>query len=308
MTTIQLQTVELKNLRVTPFFEDATSTLSYIVFDQASLDAVVIDPVLDFDPASGKTNTTSIQALAQFVHNHSLRVRLILETHAHADHLSGSQALKRRYDAPIAIGERIPEVQATFAPLFGLPPTFRQDGSQFDRLLHDGEMIQAGTVTISVLGTPGHTPACSSYRIENSVFTGDALFMDDSGTGRCDFPRGSADDLYDSIHEKLYRLPDETLAFVGHDYQPGGRGVACQTTIGSAKRNNIQLKQETSRPDFVHFRSERDKTLAAPRLLLPSIQINIDAGRMPPADAAGKRSLRLPLNLGRATRDDGNPE
>lgn len=194
-------------------------------------------------------------------------------------------------------------MQKTFAPLFGTDiPT---DGSQFDRLLADGERVVLGSLVIDVIATPGHTPACSSYRIGDALFTGDTLFMDDAGTGRCDFPGGDAAVLYRSVHETLYRLPDATRVFVGHDYQPNGRALAFQTTIGSAKRSNVQLQDATTEADYVRFRTERDRTLAAPRLLFPSVQVNIDAGRLPRPDATGQRRLQLPLNLGRPTLDDG---
>ncbi len=289
------------------FFDEATSTVTYIVFDAEAKDAVVIDSVLDFDPASGRTSLTSAAALADFIRANGLNLRLVLETHAHADHLSAAQYLKRLFGAPVAIGERIREVQATFKPILGLDAEFPVDGSQFDRLLKDGERVRAGALEIVVMATPGHTSGCVSYKIGDAVFTGDTLFMDDYGTGRCDFPKGSPEALYVSVHDRLYALPDDTRVFVGHDYQPGGRALAFQTTIGSAKRHNVQLNASTSAAEFVRFRAARDKTLTAPRLLFPSVQVNIDAGRLPPEDAAGRRLLHLPLNLGVRTLDDGTP-
>lgn len=277
-------------------FDPATSTLTYVVFDEASRDAVVIDPVLDYDPLASQTSIDSAERLIAFVKQHDLNVRWILETHAHADHLTGAQLLKKRLEAPVAIGERITVVQQTFKKLFDLPH-LATDGSQFDRLLRDGEVLEAGTLNIEAIATPGHTPACMSYKIDDAVFTGDALFMPDYGTGRCDFPRGSADDLYASVHDKLYALPDETRVFVGHDYQPGGREVRWETTIGESKRHNPQLRAETSRPDFVKFRTERDATLKPPRLIFQSVQVNIDAGRLPRPHVNEVRYLRLPLNL-----------
>lgn len=231
----------------------------------------------------------------------------MLETHAHADHLSGSQYLKRRFDAKVAIGARIREVQGVFRDVFDLPSDFAIDGSQFDRLLDDGERIVAGTLQIEVIATPGHTPACVSYKIEDVVFTGDALFIEDYGTGRCDFPAGSADALYTSVHERLYALPDATRVLVGHDYQPNGRALRFETTIGASKAQNIQLRAETAREEFVQMRNARDATLSPPRLLYPSVQVNVDAGLLPTPHDNGRRYLRVPLDLGRAVDRDGSP-
>lgn len=292
-------------MRIHSFFDPATYTLTYVVFDPDSHAAVVIDPVLDYDPLSSRVSQGSIEQVAAFVRQHGLRLHHILETHAHADHLSGAQALKRQLGGNIVIGERITEVQAVFKRIFGLPDSFRTDGSQFDRLLADGAQLEVGSLRIEALHTPGHTPACLSYRMGDAVFTGDALFIEDYGTGRCDFPSGSAEALYESIHDKLYRLPDATRVFVGHDYMPGGRPLRSETTIGRSKRENIQLRQDTSRQDFVAFRRARDATLTAPRLLFPSVQVNIDAGRLPAAAANGTRYLRIPLNLGQPVEDDG---
>jgi glyoxylase-like metal-dependent hydrolase (beta-lactamase superfamily II) len=288
------------------FFDPATYTLTYVVFDPESRDAVVIDPVLDYDPAGSRTSTRSVEQLAAFLRDGSLRVHYVLETHAHADHLSASQWLKRRFEAKVAIGARITEVQRTFQGVFDLPASFAADGSQFDELLADGQVVQAGTLRIEVLATPGHTPACLTYKIDDAVFTGDALFIEDYGTGRCDFPAGSADELYRSVHDKLYALPDATRVFVGHDYQPGGREVRSETTIGASKRHNIQLRGDTSQEEFVTFRKARDKTLAAPRLLLPSVQVNIDAGRLPRPHDNGMRYLAIPINLGGRVDEDGS--
>jgi glyoxylase-like metal-dependent hydrolase (beta-lactamase superfamily II) len=285
------------------FYDPATYTLTYVVFDAATRDAVVIDPVLDFDPASGRTSTVSIEQVEAFVRREGLRVHAVFETHAHADHLSGSQYLRTRLGARIAIGRRITEVQQTFRPLFGNP--IAVDGSQFDVLLDDYARVQAGTLCVEVLPTPGHTPACVSLKVEDAVFTGDALFIEDYGTGRCDFPRGDAEALYHSVHDVLYTLPDATRVFVGHDYQPNGRALRFETTIGAEKRANVQLSIETTREAFVSFRRTRDAGLAAPRLLFPSVQVNIDAGRLPAPGPDGLRRLQIPLNLGATTADDG---
>lgn len=282
-------------MQIETFYDPATFTLTYVVFDPKSRDAVVIDPVLDYDPAGAATSTASIEKVEAYLRKEDLRLHYVLETHAHADHLSGSQYLKQRFDAKVAIGARIREVQAVFRDVFDLGPSFAVDGSQFDRLLEDRERLHAGTLAIEVIATPGHTPACVTFRIEDAVFTGDALFIEDYGTGRCDFPSGSADALYTSIHERLYPLPDATRVFVGHDYQPNGRELRAETTIGRSKEANIQLRTTTSRQDFVAMRNARDATLAPPRLLYPSVQINIDAGRMPQPHANGKRYLSIPL-------------
>jgi glyoxylase-like metal-dependent hydrolase (beta-lactamase superfamily II) len=294
-------------VNVRAFFDPATSTLTYVVHDPATRDAVVIDPVLDYDPAASQTSTASVEAVAAFIEAEHLRLHYVLETHAHADHLSGSQLLERRFGAKVAIGARITEVQATFQQLFDLGPGLPTDGSQFDRLLGDGEVLAAGSLSVRVLATPGHTPACVSYLIDGAVFTGDALFIEDYGTGRADFPRGSAEDLYTSVHDRLYSLPDETRVFVGHDYQPNGRALRFETTIGASKRHNVQLRAETTREEFVRFRNGRDATLSPPRLLLPSVQINIDAGRLPAPHANGRRYLSIPLNPFRPADDVGSP-
>ena len=294
-------------MNIETFFDPATSTLTYVVFDPKTRDAVVIDPVLDYDPLSSSTSTASVERVETFLRKQDLKLRFVLETHAHADHLSGSQYLKRRFDARVAIGAAITEVQKVFAEIFDIGPSFSPDGSQFDKLLADGERLRAGSLEVEVIATPGHTPACVTYRIGDAVFTGDALFIEDYGTGRCDFPRGSADALYTSVHERLYALPDATRVFVGHDYQPNGRPVRSDTTIGRSKEANVQLRASTSREEFVKHRNERDASLAAPRLLFPSVQVNIDAGRLPKPHANGRRYLTIPLNLKQATRDDGIP-
>jgi glyoxylase-like metal-dependent hydrolase (beta-lactamase superfamily II)/rhodanese-related sulfurtransferase len=280
-------------MHIHPFFDPATFTLTYVVFDPTSRDAVIIDPVLDYDVLASRTSTASVERVAAFVEERGLRVHFILETHAHADHLTGAPWLHARFGAQVAIGERIREVQATFRDLLDLPH-LATDGRQFDRLLADGERLTAGTLTIDTLATPGHTPACVSYLIGDAVFTGDALFMHDYGTGRCDFPAGSAAMLYDSV-ARLYALPEATRVFPGHDYQPGGRDVAWETTIGRSKRENPQLRAETSKEAFVALRTDRDRTLAPPRLLYPSVQINLDGGRLPPAHANGRRYLTTPI-------------
>jgi glyoxylase-like metal-dependent hydrolase (beta-lactamase superfamily II) len=299
----------MSTFAIETLYDPATFTLTYVVFDPSSKDAIVIDPVLDYDPLGSVTGTGSAEKLAALLDGKGLRLHGVLETHAHADHLSASAWLKTRYpQAKVAIGERITEVQAAFKPVFGLPAAFRTDGSQFDVLLADGQVITAGTLSVKTLATPGHTPACVTYQIGDVLFTGDALFMEDYGTGRCDFPKGSSDQLYTSIHEKLYKLPGETRVFVGHDYQPGGREVKWETTIRASKEKNVQLREATTREEFVRSRDARDATLKAPRLLFQSVQVNIDAGRLPEEAESGVRYLRVPLNLRKPTHRDGTPK
>lgn len=292
-------------MKIETRFHDATFTLTYVVYDEATRDAVVIDSVLDYDPLSSQTSTASAEALVAWIREQGLKVHLVLETHAHADHLTAAQYLKRELGARVVIGEAIRVVQRAFRPVFGLGASFRDDGTQFDVLVADGETLRAGSLEIRAIHTPGHTPACLSYLIGDAVFTGDALFMPDYGTGRCDFPSGSADQLYTSVHDRLYALPDATRVFVGHDYQPNGRPLRYETTIGASKRENIQLTSSTQRESFIQFRNARDATLAAPRLLFPSVQVNIQAGCLPAADGNGIRHLQLPLNLFHATDDCG---
>jgi glyoxylase-like metal-dependent hydrolase (beta-lactamase superfamily II) len=288
------------------FYDPATFTLTYVVYDPQTLDAVVIDPVLDYDPLASQTSSESADALVAFVRTAGLKVHWLLETHAHADHLSAAQLLKERLGAPVAIGEKITVVQQTFKKIFDLGDDFATDGSQFDRLLRNGETLRAGALEVGVIATPGHTPACVTYRVGDAIFTGDALFMDDYGTGRCDFPNGSAADLYESV-QKLYALPDDTRVFVGHDYQPGGREVKWETTIGKSKKNNPQLRGTTTKNEFVEFRNTRDRTLAPPRLIFQSVQVNADAGRLPKPQKNGVRYLVTPLNLFRPSDDVGVP-
>jgi glyoxylase-like metal-dependent hydrolase (beta-lactamase superfamily II) len=294
-------------MEIQAFFDPATYTLTYLVFDPQSHDAVVIDPVLDYDPESSQTSAASLDRVSKVVRDNDLRLHYVLETHAHADHLSGSQALRRRHDAKVAIGARIVEVQVTFKAFFARED-LRTDGGQFDRLLEDGERLTAGTLEIQAIATPGHTPACVTYRIGDALFTGDALFIEDYGVGRCDFPRGSAEDLYTSVHDKLYALADDLRVFVGHDYMPGGRPLRYETTLGREKRENVQLRRDTSRSLFVELRTARDRTLRAPRLLLPSVQINVDAGRLPPRRDDEKRYLHIPINAFAPTDECGEPE
>jgi len=285
-------------MQIKTFFDTRTYTLTYIVFDEQTRDAVVIDPVLDYEPASSKTFTESVDEVIAFIGAEGLNLRYILETHAHADHLSGSQRIKEAYPgALIAIGEGISVVQETFKGVFDLPESFATDGSQFDRLLADREVLEAGSLPVEVINTPGHTPACVTFKIGDVIFTGDALFMPDSGTGRCDFPGGSAEDIYSSITERIYTMPEETRVFVGHDYQPGGRELAYESTVGDQRRYNTALPADRSQEDFVAWREQRDSGLAAPKLLFQSVQVNVDAGRLPEPAANERRYLKIPINV-----------
>ncbi len=284
-------------MKVQHFYDPATFTLTYVVFDEKTNDGVLIDPVLDFDPASGKITTDSIAEVIKFIDSKKINLHYILETHAHADHLSSSRVLKTKYpNAKIAIGDKITKVQEVFKTVFNLGDEFVPNGGHFDVLLHDFQKINAGSLEFEVIPTPGHTPACVSFYISDTVFTGDALFMPDYGTGRCDFPKGSAKDLYHSVHDRLYSLPDSTKVYVGHDYQPNGRTLLFETTIGESKKNNVQLKAQTSEIEFVEFRQARDRTLSAPRLLLPSLQVNIKAGELPEPESNGKVYLKIPVS------------
>jgi glyoxylase-like metal-dependent hydrolase (beta-lactamase superfamily II) len=290
-------------MEIKAFFDDRTYTLTYVVYDPETRDAVVIDPVLDYEPGASRTYTESVDKVIAFIRERELRLRFVLETHAHADHLSGSQLLKEAFpDAALAIGANITAVQETFKRVFDLPDGFPTDGSQFDRLLADGEEFAAGSLEIEVINTPGHTPACVTYKIGDALFTGDALFMPDSGTGRCDFPGGSAKDMYHSITERLYALPDETRVFVGHDYQPGGREIAFESTIGEEKRSNKALPSSKSESEFTTWREKRDASMAAPMLLFQSVQVNVDAGRLPDPARNEVRYLKIPINVFRPNR------
>lgn len=282
-------------MNIETFFDTRTFTMTYLIWDADTKDALVIDAVIDYDPEDSRVWYESVDKVDAVILENALTLHYVLETHAHADHLSGAQELKRRHPgAKIAIGDKIHMVQEVFKPVFELGDDFQTDGSQFDQLLADNEILKAGAIEIKAIATPGHTPACMSFLIEDAVFTGDALFLPDSGTGRCDFPAGSADDLYRSVQERLYSLPDETRVFVGHDYQPGDRGVQFESTIGEEKAANIQLTGQTSREAFVDLRNTRDATLDAPRLLFQSVQVNIDAGNLPAGSTESKAKLRTP--------------
>lgn len=283
-------------MQIEAFFDPATWTMTYVAWDPATRDAVVIDPVLDFDPLEVDVGVTSAEKVVAFCRENELVVHYVLDTHAHADHLSAFQHLKEALGAEIGIGRQITQVQEVFAGIFGFGEGFPTDGSQWDVLLDDGVPLQAGSLTIEPLHSPGHTPACYVFRIGEVLFTGDVMFMPDQGTGRCDFPGGSAEDLYDSI-QRLYAMPDHTRIFVGHDYQPGGRELRYETTVGEEKADNVHLRAGMSKEDFVAFRSERDATLKPPRLILQSLQVNANAGVLPEPESNGRRYLRMPMGV-----------
>ena len=280
--------------RVHAQFDEATHTVSYVVWDPTTCRAAIIDPVLDYDHRTGRVSHRSADDLLGIVADQGLSVDWVLETHAHADHLSAAPYLKEKTGAPIGIGARITEVQRTFAPVFGLDDV-SGDGREFDRLFRDGETIAIGGLQVEVMHTPGHTPACVSYRIGEAVFVGDTLFMPDYGTARADFPGGDARTLYRSIH-RLLALPDATRLYLCHDYKAPGRDhFAWETTVGEEKTRNIHVGGGVDEASFVAMREARDATLAAPVLLLPSLQVNIRAGRLPDPDRDGRRFLRIPL-------------
>jgi len=283
-------------MQVKTFYDKRTSTLTYVVYDPTTKDAVVIDPVHDFDAASGNLWGESVDEVVDFLNDNQLKLHWVLETHAHADHLSGAPLLREACpNVRVAIGANITAVQQVFKGIFNLAQDFKTDGSQFDHLMVEGEKLVAGSIEVETMYTPGHTPACATYRIGDAIFTGDAMFMPDSGTGRCDFPGGSATDLYQSI-QRIYAQPDETRMFVGHDYQPGGREVQYQTTVGAQKKGNVAVRADTTEEEFVSFREKRDATLAAPKLLFQSVQVNVDAGHLPKPE--GEHAyLKIPLNV-----------
>lgn len=277
------------------FFDPATHTVTYLVSDPATGQAAIIDPVLDFDPASARTSTRSIDTVMAALHTAGLTLAMVLETHAHADHLTAADHLRRTQGVLIGVGQHITQVQAAFAPLFGATDV-APDGRAFDHLYADGDGFPLGSLTVEVIHTPGHTPACVSYRIGDAVFTGDTLFMPDYGTARTDFPGGDARTLYRSI-QTLLALPDKTRIFVGHDYLPEGRtDHRFETTVTAQRDQNVHIGGGVSEAAFVEMREARDATLGAPQLILPSLQINIRAGALPPPDTNGQRYLKLPLD------------
>ncbi len=281
---------------VAPFHHAATGTWSYVVADPASGAAAIIDPVLDYDARSARTAHGAADQIVAHCRSHALDVRWILETHAHADHLTAAQYLKRQLGGEVAIGGGIRSVQRTFKGLYGLGADFVPDGSQFDHLLEDDETLALGSGSIHVIPTPGHTNDSVSFLVGDAVFIGDTLFMPDSGSARCDFPGGDAAELYRSV-QRLYSLPAGTRMFVCHDYPPAGRQAACETTIDEQRRANIHLRAGIDEAAFVAMRSARDRTLDVPILIIPSVQVNIRAGHLPPADDDGTHYLRVPIDV-----------
>ncbi len=281
--------------QVTAFFHDATHTITYIVHEDGGRSCAIIDAVLDYDAVSGRTATPAADEVIAHVRGNDLHVEWILETHAHADHLTAAPYLKQHLGGRIAIGERIVDVQETFKKLFNLSDDFYTDGSQFDHLFADGETFRLGALEGQAMHTPGHTPACATYKFGDCVFAGDTIFMPDFGTARTDFPGGDAATLYRSIH-KILSLPEETRLFVGHDYGPNGRGFAWQTSVGTERTDNIHINDGIGEDEFVAMRTARDGDLSLPALILPAIQVNIRAGALPPPDDNGTSYLKIPLD------------
>ena len=281
---------------VAPFHDPATGTWSYVVSDPATRAAAILDPVLDFDAKSARTTHASTQKLLDHVRANGLKVEWLLETHAHADHLSGAQWLRERLPgATVAIGNGIRQTQRSFAPVFGFGDDVPSDGSQFDHLFDADDRFRLGDIDVQVIAAPGHTADCVAYLIGDALFCGDTLFMPDAGTARTDFPNADAAMLYRTI-QSFYALPDDTRVFVCHDYGPNGRDAACETTIGAQKRDNIHLRADTPEADYVALRQARDATLPMPALILQSLQVNLRAGALPPPSGNGVRYLRIPLD------------
>ena len=278
------------------FFDPATNTITHIVSDPATGAAMIFDPVLDYCAASGRTSTKSADLLISYIKDNNLSTKYIIETHAHADHLSSAPYLKQELGGQTMIGADIDAVQKVFGPIFHAEDGFKTDGSQFDLLPKDGEIFVLGEMQVTAIHTPGHTPACMSYHIGDAVFVGDTLFMPDFGTARCDFPGGSAETLYNSI-QKLFALPDETRVYLCHDYKAPGRDVfAWESTISEEKENNKHVGGGADIAAFVKMRTERDAQLGMPKLILPSVQVNMRAGDMPPADDNGMTYFKIPVN------------
>jgi glyoxylase-like metal-dependent hydrolase (beta-lactamase superfamily II) len=283
------------------FHHADTGSWSYVIADPRSRAAAIVDPVLDYDWKSGRTATKAAGVLIERCRSAGLDVRWILETHAHADHLSAAQHLKAHLGGEVAIGRGIVDVQQAFKRIYGLGPEFVPDGRQFDRLLDDGERLPLGSMAIRVLATPGHTGDSVSFVVGDAAFIGDTLFMPDSGSARCDFPGGDARRLYRSVVGRLFQLPPSTRVFVCHDYRPGGREALCETTVAEQRKSNVHLRDGVDEEAFVRMRTARDAGLDVPNLIVPAVQVNIRAGRLPPPEADGVSYLRVPLNVfGRA--------
>ncbi len=286
----------MSTLSIVPFFDEQTFTASYVVADVENKQCAIIDSVLDFDLHSATTSTSSADKIIAYITKQQWQCQWILETHAHADHLTAAPYLQEKLGGKIVIGGHIVEVQKIFKTVFNFEESFKTNGEQFDKLIDEDDHLTLGNFTINVMHTPGHTPACVTYLIDDAAFIGDTLFMPDYGTARCDFPGGDAATLYQSI-QKIYALPDNTRLFTGHDYKSPTRDYfAWESTVAEQKAHNIHINKNISQEEFVRFRNERDSTLAVPKLILPSVQVNIRAGHLPPAEANGKHYLKLPIN------------
>lgn len=283
------------NPMIEAFFDEVTGTVSYVVYDEPGGCCAVVDSVLDFDPKSGRTATRSADRIVDFVQRQHLTVQWILETHAHADHLSAAHYLRGKLGGKIAIGAAITQVQGVFKSIFHLEPEFKTDGGQFDHLLRDGETLSIGKLQAWALAVPGHTPACMAFQVGDAVFVGDTLFMPDVGTARCDFPGGDARTLYRSVH-RLLGLPPQTRLFMCHDYPPQGRAPAWETTVAFQRAHNIHVHDGVTEDAFVDLRTRRDATLEMPVLILPAVQVNIRAGALPPPEENGVTYLKIPVN------------
>jgi glyoxylase-like metal-dependent hydrolase (beta-lactamase superfamily II) len=281
--------------KVAAFFDKNSNTFSYVVKDPSSVNCAIIDSVLDFDYASGSTSYSGADEIIEYVNDHKLTVEWLIETHVHADHLSAAPYLQDKLGGKIGIGQQITTVQDTFATVFNEGAGFKHDGSQFDYLFKDGEHYQVGAMPCVAMHTPGHTPACFTHALGDAVFVGDTLFMPDAGTARADFPGGDAATLFDSI-QKILALPDDYRIFMCHDYCPNGRELEYQTTVKAQRESNIHVRKDISKSVFVDLRETRDKTLDMPRLILPSLQVNMRAGHMPEAEDNGLAYLKIPLN------------
>lgn len=282
--------------KVTAFFDKDTNTISYVVQDPGSNACAIIDAVMDFDYAAGRISYVSADALIRFVRDNGLACEWLIETHAHADHLSGAPYIQQQLGGKLGIGEHIVTVQEEFGKVFNEGTEFRRDGSQFDRLFKDGDTYAIGGLPVRVMHTPGHTPACTTHVMGDAAFVGDTLFMPDGGSARADFPGGDARTLYRSMRRILETLPPQTRLFMCHDYGPNGRAIHWETTVAEQRAHNIHVRDGISEEEFVAMREARDKTLAVPRLILPSLQVNIRAGHLPEPDESGKRFLKVPVN------------
>ena len=278
------------------FFDEHTNTVSYVVSDPKSLSCAIIDSVLGFDIYSAYTSNESIEKIIKYIDNNNLKTQWILETHAHADHLSGASVLKGKLGGEIAMGCNLPLVQKAFGKIYNENSDFKRNGSQFDRLFDDGDKFQIGTLNVTVMSVPGHTPACIAYHISDALFIGDTLFMPDYGSARCDFPGGDAGTLYDSV-QKIYQMPGNTRLFLCHDYKTKDRNYhKWETTVDEQKGKNIHINSSVDKRSFMEMRTKRDKTLKIPKLLLPSVQVNMRAGKLPKAEDNGKHYLKIPIN------------